>query len=95
MRHGIVDEPRDGRRTIVLISPVLEVAFTAEDGAELRSLERGGEELLGAPLRLPGDWHLIAVERTDDEARLEAEADGMALDVRLADDQLTVTLRVA
>ena len=95
MRHGIVDEPREGKRTIVLVSPVLEVAFTAEDGAELRSLERDGRELLDAPLRLPGDWHLVAVERSDDEARLEAEADGMSLDVRLSDDRLTVSLRVA
>jgi hypothetical protein len=94
VRHGIVDEPRDGRRTIVLISPVLEAAFSAEDGAELWSLDRGGKELLDTPIRLPGDWSLVAVERSDDEARLEAETDGMTLDVRLSDDRLVVTLRV-
>jgi len=95
VRHGILDEPRQGKRTIVLISPVLEAAFTPEDGMELCSLELRGKELLEAPLRLPGHWRLLAVERSDDDAHLEAEADGRILNVRLADAELTMTLRVA
>src|SRR3712207_7805890 len=42
VRHGILDESRNGRRTIVLISPVLEAGFTPEDGLAFCSLERDG-----------------------------------------------------
>lgn len=47
MRHGIIDESRAGRRTIVLVSPVLEAAFVPEAGMVCASLEHRGEELLG------------------------------------------------
>ena len=95
MRHGILDEPREGRRTIVLISPVLEAAFQPDEGMALCSLEYKGRELLEGPLRVPGHWRLLAVERSDDGARLEAEADGMTLEVRLSGEELAMSLRVA
>lgn len=47
MRHGIVEESRDGRRTIVLVSPVLEAAFAVEAGMICCSLDHQGAELLG------------------------------------------------
>lgn len=68
MRHGIIDEPREGKRTIVLVSPVLEADFTPEDG----------------------DWKLLAVERTDDDAHLEAETDDLKLEVRIAEGEVRV-----
>ena len=99
MRHGIVDESREGRRTIVLISPVLEAGFAPEDGMALCSLEYRGEQLLEEPARLagaPGHWRLLAVERHDDDAHLQAEADlegggTVAVEARLADDSLELT----
>lgn len=68
MRHGIIDEPREGKRTIVLVSPVLEADFTPEDGG----------------------WKLLAVERTDDDAHLEAETDDLKLEVRIAEGEVRV-----
>lgn len=149
MRHGIVDESRAGRRTIVLVSPVLEAAFVPEAGMVCCSLEHRGEELLGQrggleswvekgstmgiPLLYPWanrldseefgvrkrdenglpmhgllggtpHWRLLAVERGDDDAHLQAELDfeheawpqhRVELEARLADDRLRITTAVS
>ena len=75
----------------MLISPVLEAAFQPEDGLVMCSLDRGGEELLPEPVRMEGpegEWLLMGVERSDDDAHLDAENGGVSVRVRLSDGVL-------